>query len=135
MTVITEAEKIFVKDFLGQHIGLGETLQIYRPSTIRRLKGTKEAEELTLPSAWYWGELQLNLEKGLVLLVHEIYHPNGVQEGELEITKIGWRIAIKKAKFVIFKSSALVKEDILRLTYAHATKIGGNSLKKHRLFQ
>lgn len=128
--MIVDKNDIRLMDVLGMRIELGDTFQAYRPRTVRKV-----ASEVILPAAWFFGQLQLNLEKGLVLHVHEIYYPEGVAEGETDMTKVGWRLKVSRNRFALLKTGSLLKEEEVMPFLKFATGRGYTNLKKHKLLQ
>lgn len=128
--VITELNKIFLKDILGAQLNLGEFVQVYRPRSVRNLMGTITKKTMQTPPAWFWAIFKLDPAKGFVFEVISIHHPEGITGEEVEPVKLGWRVK-NSTKYAIIKTERFTVNDLeLNTLYPHTTKLGMIRLKK-----
>lgn len=131
--IIDSFQKFNLSDTLGINLNLGDTLMLYRPLSVREVKTSLGT--VVVPSAWFFGRLKLSLEKGLVVEVLDVIHPEGIKEGETEPVKLGWHISLKTSKYVIVKSAMMLDKKVLEGVFTYAQGRGKTKLIKFGLLQ
>ena len=132
--ITTDLHKIVIKDIIGSVIKVGDTLQLFRGVTVRKLSGTNNTAQMITPAVWIHGILKLDTDKGLVVEVLDLYHPNGIKPNETEPVKIGWHIKANTHKYCFLAAPMFIKNaETLETIYTYATASGRAKMNKNRL--